>query len=72
MSRMHAEIERLARRLHAHLELADDWGTVRDDQSDDLLACLYGLHALLCLHFVQEEENYFVLVPAVMNPGEPS
>jgi heavy metal translocating P-type ATPase len=72
MSRMHAEIERLARRLHAHLELADDSGTVRDDQSDDLLACLYGLHALLCLHFVQEEENYFVLVPAVMNPGEPS
>ena len=29
------------------------------DQSDDLLACLYGLYALLCLHFVQEEENFF-------------
>jgi hypothetical protein len=26
-----------------------------------LLACLYGLYALLRLHFLQEEENYFTL-----------
>ena len=32
---------------------------------DDLLACLYGLYALLCLHFVQEEENFFVLAPTL-------
>jgi hypothetical protein len=31
------------------------------DQVDDLLACLYGLYALLRLHFVQEEENYLTL-----------
>ena len=40
---------------------------MRPEQSDDLMACLYGLHVLLELHFVQEEENFFVLVPAAMN-----
>jgi heavy metal translocating P-type ATPase len=64
MSRMHAEIDRLARRLHAHLEIADGSGGIRDEQIDDLLASLYGLHTLLSLHFVQEEENFFVLLPA--------
>ena len=64
MSRMHAEIHRLAERLHSHREIADAAGSVTADQSDDLLACLYGLYALLCLHFVQEEENFFVLAPA--------
>ncbi len=63
MSRMHSEIDRLSGRLHAHREAADAAGTIRDDHSDDLLACLYGLHALLTLHFATEEENYFVLVP---------
>jgi len=63
MSRMHAEIHRLAQRLHSHREMAETAGTVTAEQSDDLLACLYGLYALLCLHFVQEEENFFVLAP---------
>ena len=47
MSRMHAEIDRLARRIHVHVETADAAGAVRADQLDDLLASLYGLHALL-------------------------
>ena len=64
MSRMHAEIHRLAERLHTHRQMADDGGGVAPEQSDDLLACLYGLYALLCLHFVQEEENFFVLAPS--------
>ena len=72
MSRMHAEIHRLAQRLHSHRELADKAGAVRPEQGDDLLACLYGLYALLCLHFVQEEENFFVLSPAFLNPAEQS
>ena len=72
MSRMHAEIHRLAQRLHSHRELADESGSVRADQADDLLACLYGLYALLCLHFVQEEENFFVLAPTFLNPAETS
>lgn len=70
MSRMHAEIHRLAQRLHTHRELADAAGTVRPDQSDDLLACLYGLYALLRLHFVQEEENFFVLAPSFLNVAD--
>ncbi|MBU3705545.1 MAG: heavy metal translocating P-type ATPase [Mycobacterium sp.] len=65
MSRMHAEIHRLSQRLHSHREIADAAGAVTDEQSDDLLACLYGLYALLCLHFVQEEENFFVLAPTL-------
>ncbi len=63
MSRMHGEIDRLAGRLHAHREAAAAAGGIRDDQVDDLLACLYGLHALLSLHFSVEEESYFALIP---------
>ena len=63
MSRMHAEIHRLAQRLHSHREIVEAAGAVTAEQADDLLACLYGLYALLCLHFVQEEENFFVLAP---------
>ena len=62
MSRTHAEIQRLADRIGAHLALAQNSGAIQPDQVDDLLACLYGLYALLRLHFVQEEENYFTLL----------
>ena len=61
MSRTHAEIQRLSDRIGAHLAVAESAGTIGLDQVDDLLACLYGLHALLHLHFVQEEETYFTL-----------
>jgi hypothetical protein len=61
MSRTHAEIQRLADRIGTHLALAQAAGAIGPDQVDDLLACLYGLYTLLRLHFVQEEENYFVL-----------
>ncbi len=63
MSRTHAEIGRLARRVATHLEQADAGGAIHPDQIDDLLASLYGLHTVLRLHFAQEEENYFSLVP---------
>lgn len=59
---MHAEIERLADRIGAHVDLAEAAGNIQPDQVNDLLACLYGLYALLRLHFAQEEENYFTLV----------
>ncbi|KWX22517.1 ATPase P [Mycolicibacterium wolinskyi] len=61
MSRTHAEIQRLTDRITAHVGLAEAAGAIQPDQVDDLLACLYGLYALLRLHFVQEEENYFTL-----------
>ncbi|WP_262413762.1 heavy metal translocating P-type ATPase [Actinacidiphila acidipaludis] len=63
MSRAHTEIHRLARRVGAHLRLADAQGGLGSEQLDDLRACLYGLHGVLRLHFVQEEENYFSLAP---------
>ncbi|USX54470.1 heavy metal translocating P-type ATPase [Lentzea sp. HUAS12] len=58
MSRGHVEIERLVRRLGRHL---DEPGGLTADQVDDLRATLYGLDAVLRLHFAQEEESYFVL-----------
>ncbi|NUW38446.1 heavy metal translocating P-type ATPase [Nonomuraea sp. SMC257] len=61
MSRAHAEIGRLVARLGRHLELASSRGLL-PEQVDDLRACLYGLHAVLTLHFAQEEEAYFSLV----------
>ncbi|CQD15212.1 metal cation transporter p-type ATPase [Mycobacterium lentiflavum] len=61
MSRTHAEIRRLSDRIGTHLAIAQAQGRIQPDQVDDLLACLYGLYTLLRLHFVQEEENYFVL-----------
>ncbi|TNC24827.1 heavy metal translocating P-type ATPase [Amycolatopsis alkalitolerans] len=59
MSRGHAEIERLVRRLGRHLAP----GALQPDQIDDLRATLYGLDAVLTLHFAQEEEAYFTLAP---------
>ncbi|MGY5032997.1 heavy metal translocating P-type ATPase [Streptomyces sp. 900116325] len=64
MSRAHTEIQRLARRITTHLQLADaNHGRLRPEQIDDLRACLYGLYSVLRLHFTQEEENYFSLAP---------
>ncbi|MDH6605650.1 heavy metal translocating P-type ATPase [Streptomyces sp. SAI-208] len=63
MSRAHAEIDRLARRVATHLTLSGPDGTLAPEQLDDLRACLYGLHTVLRLHFTQEEENYFSLAP---------
>ncbi|WP_197379419.1 heavy metal translocating P-type ATPase [Mycolicibacterium mengxianglii] len=61
MSRSHAEITRLADRIGTHVSLAQSGKGIQPDQVEDLLSCLYGLYALLQLHFLQEEENYFTL-----------
>ncbi|MEU0526027.1 heavy metal translocating P-type ATPase [Streptomyces niveus] len=61
MSRAHTEIDRLARRISTHLQLAEEAGELRPEQLDDLRACLYGLHTVLRLHFSQEEDSYFSL-----------
>ncbi|MFD5448126.1 heavy metal translocating P-type ATPase [Streptomyces sp. NPDC127100] len=63
MSRAHAEIGRLSRRIATHLELARATGGLAGEQTDDLRSCLYGLSTVLRLHFTQEEENYFSLAP---------
>lgn len=70
MSRTHAEIQRLTDRIGTHLQLAEAAGTIQPQQRDDLLACLYGLYAVLRLHFVEEEENYFTLARDNTSTGE--
>ncbi|MBP2471851.1 heavy metal translocating P-type ATPase [Crossiella equi] len=69
MSRAHAEIERLTRRFGDLLDAAEEAGGIRPGQVEDLLSCLYGLFTVLGLHFVQEEENYFVLAGDPVEPG---
>ncbi|CAM5448478.1 ATPase P [Streptomyces spiroverticillatus] len=69
MSRAHTEIERLSHRIATHLQLARTGGgpapeqALAPEQLDDLRSCLYGLNAVLRLHFTQEEESYFSLAP---------
>ena len=68
----HSEIERLCRRVENHVRAADTLGAVDDAQVGDLLACLYGLYAVLKLHFRQEEESYFVLADRSEREGSSS
>jgi hypothetical protein len=53
-----AKIERHLRRLGRHLYASVG---ISADQVDDLRATLYGLDAILTLHFAQEEKDYFTL-----------
>jgi hemerythrin-like domain-containing protein len=64
MSRAHVEIAHLIRRLGRVLENVDP---TRPDDEDvrELRRLLYGLHAVLKLHFAQEDEGYLSLVDEV-------
>jgi hypothetical protein len=57
MARAHVEIEHLTR---VYRTLVDDLpaGPIDADDLIDLRRVLYGLHAILRLHFAQEEEAY--------------
>ena len=68
MNRGHLEICQLTRRLGRLLdELLDATPDSQDVQ--DLQQTLYGLHALLRLHFAQEEESFFTLAePRTADP----
>jgi len=61
MSRAHVEIGHLIRRLGSLLDDIDPQGP-DDDDLLELRRLLYGLHAILRLHFAQEEEGYLSLV----------
>ena len=61
MSRGHAEIVHLSQRLGCLLADVDEERLEADDNSDTR-RLLYGLHAVLRLHFSQEDEGYFSLV----------
>jgi hemerythrin-like domain-containing protein len=70
MSREHVEVARLARELGdlgSRLAEADE---LQDDLARDLRRVLYGLYALVRLHFVKEEEVYLPLVEASLTPAE--
>ena len=63
MSRAHVEIAHHIRRI-GHL-LDDLDATEGEPDPDDLIELrrsLYGLHAILVLHFAQEDEGYLGLV----------
>ena len=69
MSRAHAEISHLARRLG---RLLDDVDSEAPDDADlaELRRLLYGLHAILRLHTTQEDESYLSLAePAAAGPA---
>ena len=60
MSRAHAEISHLIRRVGSLASELDE----TDPDSEDMLELrrlLYGLHAVLQLHFAQEDEGYLLL-----------
>ena len=61
MSRAHIEIDHLARVYQQLLEELPEDGPTPEDLMD-LRRVLYGLHAVLRLHFAQEEEAYAWLV----------
>lgn len=59
MSRAHVEIRHLVERIGGYLDQTA--GPLRNEQIPDLLAACYGLAAILRLHFIQEEEDFFSL-----------
>jgi hypothetical protein len=63
MSRAHVEIDHLVRVFRALLEDLPPEGLEAEDLMD-LRRVLYGVHAVLRLHFAQEEEAYAWLASA--------
>jgi heavy metal translocating P-type ATPase len=61
MSRGHAEIAHLVRRLGRLLDEIPPAGPEADDLQE-LRSALYGLYAVLRLHFAQEDEGYLSMV----------
>lgn len=69
MSRDHVEIGRLVEQLGAVTSrLADD--TVGPGEANELRRLLYGLHAVVRLHFLKEEDVYLPLLDARLTEEE--
>jgi iron-sulfur cluster repair protein YtfE (RIC family) len=69
MSRDHVEVGRLTEEL-ASLRAQFAGGTPTDAQARDLRRVLYGLYALVRVHFAKEEEVYLPLLDARLTPDE--
>jgi hypothetical protein len=61
MNRAHLEIAHLVRVLGRHLDESPPEGPTADD-TRELRRILYGLDAILRLHFAQEDEAYLALI----------
>jgi hypothetical protein len=70
MSRAHAEIAHHVRRLGQLL--AVEGGSPDAEDLHEVRRLLYSLHAILGLHFAQEEESYFSLADEESPPLAPS
>jgi hemerythrin-like domain-containing protein len=69
MSRDHEEIASLTQQLGTILkEIVQN--TLAMEQANDLRRVLYGLYALIKLHYAKEEEIYMPLLDAHMQPDE--
>lgn len=62
MSRDHVEVERLTSRLGELRRRLADLDAVDAPLAGDLRRVLYGLHALVAVHFAKEEEVYLPLL----------
>ncbi len=67
MSRAHVEIRRLAGMLSRLIKELPEDGPMAADLRD-LRRVLYGLHAVLRLHFAQEDESYLSLFEPEVGP----
>ena len=68
MNRAHLEIAHLGRIFQQLIEELPEEGPSPEDLMD-LRRVLYGLHAILRLHFAQEEEAYAWLASADDDPS---
>ncbi len=70
MSRDHVEVARLAEELKNQLPHSP--ARLSSDQVSGLQRVLYGLYALVQVHFAKEEEIYLPLLDAHLTPAEAS
>lgn len=69
MSRDHVEIGRLVEELRVVKDQLVD-GSISHRQANELRRLLYGLHAIVKLHFRKEEEVYLPLLDARLTEAE--
>lgn len=62
MRRDHDAIQRLTAELHRVLAEVQDSGEITRTTQNDMRRLLYGLHALISVHFAKEEDVYLPLV----------
>jgi hypothetical protein len=68
MRRDHVEVARLTEELAELRDALTDPPT--EAQRDRLTALLYGLHAIVALHFAEEEEIYLPILDGAMTPED--